>query len=156
MLFNSDLYSPVLHLAMGLRHNLFKDRLYYFQSITLMCNFSCGIKNLPLKPLEWLLFRPSVKDWVLRKRGLDVDNSCLNSCIILEKEKYIFLNFILCNFLVRTLTYFSIREWVLRKGGLDGDNSCLKFLYNFRKRKIYIFKLYFMQFFSADSDICFF
>ena len=100
-----DLYSPVLHLAMGLRHNLFKDRLYYFQSITLMCNFSCGIKNLPLKPLELLLFRPSIKDWVLRKRGLDVDN------------------------------------W------------CLKFLYNFRKRKIYIFKLHFIQFFSADAKI---
>ena len=32
--------------------------------------------------------------------------SIKNSHLILEKESYIFFNFILCNFLVRTLRYF--------------------------------------------------
>ena len=49
---------------------------------------------------------PSIRDWVLRKRGLDEDNSCL----ILEKENYIFFNFILCNFLVRTLQCFQNKK----------------------------------------------
>ena len=44
----------------------------------------------------------SIGDWVLYKRGLDGDNSYL----ILEKENYIFFDFILCNFLVRMLRCF--------------------------------------------------
>ena len=47
----------------------------------------------------------------------------------------------------------SIGDWVLCKRGLDGDNSYLKFLFNFRKRKLYIFQLHFMQLFSADAKI---
>ena len=33
----------------------------------------------------------------------------------------------------------SIGDWVLCKRGLDGDNFYLKFLFNFRKRKLYVF-----------------
>ena len=37
--------------------------------------------------------------------------------------------------------------------GLEGDNSCFKFMIKFRKGKLYIFKLNFMQLFSADTKI---
>ena len=50
----------------------------------------------------------------------------------------------------------SIGDRVLCKRGLDGDNFYLKFLFNFRKRKLYIFQLHFMQLFSADPKIYFF
>ena len=49
---------------------------------------------------------PSIRDRVLRKRGLDGDNSCLKFIIFFPSIKKFFLNFILCNFLVRTLRYF--------------------------------------------------
>jgi hypothetical protein len=39
------------------------------------------------------------------------------------------------------------------KGGLDGDNSCLIFLFNFRKRKLFIFQLHFMQLFVAGAKM---
>ena len=47
----------------------------------------------------------------------------------------------------------SIGAWVLWKRGLDWDNTYLKFLFNFRKRKLYIFYLHFMQLFSVDAKI---
>ena len=51
-------------------------------------------------------FTPSIRDWVLCKRGLDGDNSCLKFLSNFRKRKLYILNFILCNFLVRTIRYF--------------------------------------------------
>ena len=63
---------------------------------------------------------------------------------------YFFWRTLICtpNFVDSNL---SIKDWVLCKKGLDGDNPYLKFLFNFRKRKLYISKLHFMQLFSADA-----
>ena len=47
----------------------------------------------------------SIGDWVLCNRGLDRNNSYLRFLFNFRKKNYIFFNFILCNFLVRTLRY---------------------------------------------------
>ena len=47
----------------------------------------------------------------------------------------------------------SIGDWVLCNRGLDRNNSYLRFFFNFKKRKLYIFQLHFMQLFSADTKI---
>ena len=81
-------------------------------------------------------------------------------------RKYLLLTLLLKKYLpgFRLLGYYiepyfdagpSIRDWVLHKRGLDGNNSCLKFLFNFRKRKLYIFELHFTQLFSVDAKIFF-
>ena len=50
---------------------------------------------------------PSIRDWVLRNKWYWMEIIHVeNSWLILEKENYIFFNFILCNFLVRMLGYF--------------------------------------------------
>ena len=48
----------------------------------------------------------SIDNWVLYKRGLESEDSYLKFIIKREKKNYIFFNFILCSFLVRTLQYF--------------------------------------------------
>ena len=45
----------------------------------------CFAKFLPLEPINSKM--PSIRDWVLRKRSLDGDNSCLKFLFNLRKRK---------------------------------------------------------------------
>ena len=50
-------------------------------------------------------------------------------------------------------SHLSIANWVLYKRDLDGENYCFEFIVKFRKWKVYLFLLHFMQLFNADATM---
>ena len=115
--------------------------------------------HLPV--IIWLYL--SIGNWVLYKRGSDGDDSYLKFIIKFRKKIYILLNFILWNFLVRTLQYFlkNLKKnfwlWKLKKnwpqklhtyGSLDFFFSAAPTAQNVPRLKIHIGNV------SQDTIVC--
>ena len=90
--YNSILFSSPLVLKSNL-----DLRGFYFRGF---------LGGLHINSNRGMPLHPSIRDWVLRKRGLDGDNSFLKFLLNFS----IFFNFILCNVLVWTLRYFFILQ----------------------------------------------